>query len=339
MELYEYARPELYAGAKILYLHGFASSGGNGTVRAMRLLLPEAEIIAPDLPVDPDGVMPAVSEILERDKPDLIIGISMGGMYAEMLYGHDRIIVNPALHLADTLLKNNGLGRQDFHSPRKDGETSFLVTKGMLERFRDISSHCFEGLASAGEDEQERVYGMFGTHDDMVDCFGEFSGHYRNSLRFDGGHHLNDTVFLHSVMPVMQWIDDARNGREKRVLLVSVDDVLRDSRNGQPIGECVKVVRSLAMAYDVYFLCRGDHYEAESHRADIEWLDRWMGVCAWNRVIFGGHKELLLGDYLIDAHPGESGGDRFMGTVLHFGRDPFGSWQEVRDFFARLGGQ
>lgn len=339
MELYEYARPELYDGRKILYLHGFASSGQNGAVKTMRLLLPGATVLAPDLPVEPDEVLPMVYELLEREKPELVIGTSMGGMFAEMLYGYDRIIVNPALHLADTLLKNNGLGRQDFHSPRADGATSFFVTKGMLERFREISSHCFEGLAEAGVDEQEHVYGMFGTRDSMVDCFGEFSGHYRNSLKFDGEHYLNDAVFLHSVLPVMQWMDDRRVQREKRSILITLDDVLRDSRNGQPVGECVKTVSALARYYDVYFAGRGDHCDGGARKADTDWLDRWIGVPAWNRVISGNHKELLLGDYLIDAHPEECGGDGFMGTLLHFGREPFRSWQEIREFFERLGGQ
>ena len=53
MELYEYARPGLFAGKTILYVHGFASSGASGTVGRLRLLLPQATVIAPDLPVDP----------------------------------------------------------------------------------------------------------------------------------------------------------------------------------------------------------------------------------------------------------------------------------------------
>lgn len=129
MELYEYARPGLMAGKKILYVHGFASSGQNGSVRTLRLLMPRAHVLAPDLPVEPFDAMELLRNMVVSEKPDLIVGSSMGAMYAEMLYGVDRILVNPAFQLADTLLKNNGLGRQEFHNPRQDGETSFLVTK------------------------------------------------------------------------------------------------------------------------------------------------------------------------------------------------------------------
>ena len=43
MELYEYARPGLMAGKKVLYVHGFASSGQTGSVHTLRLLLPDLE--------------------------------------------------------------------------------------------------------------------------------------------------------------------------------------------------------------------------------------------------------------------------------------------------------
>ena len=118
MELYEYARPALFAGKKILYVHGFASSGASGTVGRMRLLLPQATVIAPDLPVDAQEAIQLLKDLCAREKPDLIVGTSMGGMLAEQLSGFDRICVNPALHLADMILKNNGLGKQEFHNKR-----------------------------------------------------------------------------------------------------------------------------------------------------------------------------------------------------------------------------
>ena len=66
MELYEYARPELFSGKKILYIHGFASSGASGTVSRMRLLLPQATVIAPDVPVDPVEALQMLKELLLR---------------------------------------------------------------------------------------------------------------------------------------------------------------------------------------------------------------------------------------------------------------------------------
>lgn len=41
----------------------------------------------------------------------------MGGMYAEMLYGYDRILVNPAFQMGDTMLKHGMLGKNTFLIP------------------------------------------------------------------------------------------------------------------------------------------------------------------------------------------------------------------------------
>ena len=45
--------PTLFEGKKILYVHGFGSSGQSGTVTRMREVLPQARVIAPDLPIHP----------------------------------------------------------------------------------------------------------------------------------------------------------------------------------------------------------------------------------------------------------------------------------------------
>ena len=89
--------PELFKGKKVMYVHGFGSSGQSGTVTRIREVLPNAMVIAPDLPVRPEEAMTLLHEVCEREQPDLIIGTSMGGMYAEMLYGYDRILVNSFL--------------------------------------------------------------------------------------------------------------------------------------------------------------------------------------------------------------------------------------------------
>ena len=329
MELYEYARPGLFAGKKILYVHGFASSGASGTVGRLRLLLPQATVIAPDLPVDPHEAIALLKDLCARENPDLIVGTSMGGMYTEQLTGYDRICVNPALHLADTILKNNGLGKQEFHNVRQDGQTSFMVTKALLEDYRAVSDNRFSVV------EPDLVYGLFGTRDTMVNCFDEFAAHYPQSIHFDGEHQLNDHTFLWTLLPVMQWIDDRQEGRAKRTLMVEMDDVLRDTRNDLPVGEAFKVFHHLSELYDAYIVCREDPNKPERWGENLEWASAHIGVPAWNRVLVGNHSELLMGDYLLTRQ----GCDGFLGTVLKFGEDPFRTWADVQTFFDRLGGQ
>ena len=330
MELYEYARPGLMAGKTILYVHGFASSGQTGSVHTLRLLLPDAAVIAPDLPVEPEEAMTLLRSVVASEKPDLVIGTSMGGMYSEMLYGIDRIIVNPAFQLADTLLKNNGLGRREFHNKRADGETSFLVTKTLLEHFREVSSHCF---AQAVED-HDRVFGLFGTRDNLVHTFDLFREHYPQAIHFDGEHHLNDSVIVHSLLPVIQRIDDRQNEVSRPVLFISLSDRLVNHSSGMR-----GAVETLCQKYEVHIVASVD-YNCPGKCAEVfRWCEDNLGVPVWDRVEICNHKNLILADYLIDAEPETAGGQDFMGTLVHFGSDAFKTWEDVLTFFSRLGGQ
>ena len=117
--------PELMEGKKVMYVHGFGSSGQSGTVTRIREALPHAEVIAPDLPIHPQEAMDLLNQVCAAEKPDLIIGTSMGGMYAEMLYGFDRILINPAFKIADTMGEHGMMGKQQFFSPRQDGVPEF----------------------------------------------------------------------------------------------------------------------------------------------------------------------------------------------------------------------
>lgn len=334
MEMYEHARPSLMSGKKILYLHGFASSGNSGTVKIIRLLLPEAEVIAPDIPVEPHEAVEMLRAMAAELQPDLIIGSSMGGMYAELLRGFDRILVNPAFQLADTILKNNGLGKREFRSRRADGQKDFLVTKALLEAFREVSAECFSAV---DDEERKRVFALFGTRDTLVHTHDITREHYPQCISFDGEHSLNDAAFLHSVLPVIQWIDDKQKGTEHPTVLIAFDDVLRHAHNGEAVASALKSLEHLSEHYFLQFVICGDSDGWDAMEEKRRWLEANIGVSCWNRTTLTTHKELLLGDFLVDAHVSECGGGDFMGTVVEFGSDTFKGWNEVVTFFDRLG--
>lgn len=311
---------------KILYLHGFASSGNNGSVRLLRSLLPDDVIISPDIPVEPVEALPMLERLCAEEDPDLVIGTSMGGMYAEQLSGRYRILVNPAFQLAESLLKNNGLGRQEFHSPRQDGQTSFLVTKGLLEAFRECSAKCFRNI------EDDKVFGLFGIHDTIVHTWDIFSCHYSNAIRFDGEHYMNDSTILHSLMPMVRKVRDLIDGRRRPVMYIGLETL-------RGVNSSVKAFRQLANVYDVYVVASPAYNSPETWGEPVSWAEANLGVDAWNKVIETGHRGLLLGDYFITCDPEEGGLSDFMGTVIEFGSEQFHIWEDVLTFFERLGGQ
>ena len=327
-------RPDLMAGKKIIYVHGFGSSGASGSARGLRILLPEATVISPDLPVHPTEAMELLHHLCETEKPDLIIGSSMGGMYAEMLYGFDRLLVNPAFQIADTMAEHNMMGRVTFSNPRQDGAKDFLVNKALQQEFREVSSHCFEGV---NQEEQSRVYALYGIHDVLVHTFDLFSEHYTQAIRFNGAHFLNDHALVHCVLPVIQWIDDRQEGRERPILYISLDDTLRKV-DGKPMETAVKAFQQLSAVYDTYILGTAPYNVPDAWSEQVRWVEQWLGVAAYNRLILSNHKNLSYGDYLIDAHD-DDGADGFMGTHIKFGEDPYKTWEDVMVFFDRLGGQ
>lgn len=326
--------PEIMKGKKILYVHGFSSSGQSGTVVKIREMLPGATVVAPDLPLHPAEAMDLLHHTCETENPDLIIGTSMGGMYAEMLYGYDRILVNPAFQMGDTMLKHGMLGKNTFLNPRQDGVQEFIVTKALVEEYKEITAKCFAGVTD--EESRDRVYGLFGDEDPVVHTRDLFSQHYRNAISFHGEHRMNDKILLHSVLPVVQWIDDRQEHRERPIIYVSID-TLRDARGNQ-MSSAMKAFRYLFEHYAMYIVAPSPAYNSEYIAEVMRWAEDVVNVPAWQHLVFTNRKDLIYGDYLIDPSD-EYGAADFMGTLIKFGSDTFKTWEEIIEFFSRLGGQ
>ena len=314
----------LFQNKKILYVHGFGSSGQSGTVTRIREVLPQATVIAPDLPVHPEEAMALLHKVCEQEHPDLIIGTSMGGMYAEMLYGYDRILVNPALQMGDTMKEHGMTGAQHFSNPRQDGVQDFMVTKALVKEYKELTEQCFSGMTA---DEQKRVWGLFGDEDTTVNTFDLFHEHYPTAIRFHGEHRMNDVSFMHSVVPVIRWIDDRQEGRERPMVYIDVR-ALCDQR-GMPRSSAQKTVRQLLEHYQLFFVAAAPA-DAQYYAQTVEWLYEYINVPAWGHTIFTNQKQLLYGDFLVDVDKTDG-----MATLIQFGSDTFKTWDDIALYFSR----
>ena len=318
--------PELMKGKKLLYVHGFGSSGQSGTVSRLREVLPSAVVIAPDLPIHPQEAMDLLNKVCAQEQPDLIIGTSMGGMYTEMLRGYDRILVNPALQMGDTMKEHGMIGAQQFSNPRQDGVQEFIVTKALVKEYREITEHCFECLT---DEEQRRVWGLFGDEDTTVDTYNLFHEHYPTAIRFHGEHRMNDRSFMHSVMPVIRWIDDRQEGRERPIIYIDMNTLI--DKWDKPQSSSQKTIRTLLETYQLYFVAPSENVQ---YTTMTSWLYDYINVPAYGHTVFTQRKDLLYGDYLIDADETEG-----MATLIQFGTDTFKTWDDIAEYFSRLGGQ
>ena len=195
---------------KILYLHGFGSSGASGTVDLLRREFWErtsaahrAVVVAPDIPVDPLDAFPMLETLAFEEMPDLIIGTSMGGFYAQQLHGFTRICVNPSFWMSKKydLLH---VGKHKWLNRRKDGATEFHVTKETIAHFQEMEARQFEGVT---DDDRTLCHGLFGDEDNLLDPQTRpvFEQHYPGMAHtFPGGHRMNAEVVARVLLPYIK---------------------------------------------------------------------------------------------------------------------------------------
>lgn len=191
---------------KILYIHGFASAGSSGTATQLRNhFYPKGvAVISPDVPLLPLEAITFLKELVLKEQPVLIVGTSMGALYAEQLRGIPRILVNPSFHMARSLTFK-GFGKREFFNKRLDGAKTFVVDKQMVEGFKKLEENSFQGIS---DEEKSLVYGLFGTQDKTVNCQSDYKKHYGEGhfQLFEGEHRLNGHILDKVVVPLIESI-------------------------------------------------------------------------------------------------------------------------------------
>ena len=176
---------------KIIYFHGFGSSHASGTVEILRRELVNDVIVAPDIPVDP------------VEKPDLVIGTSMGGMYAQQMREFKRILVNPAFTMS-TMSKTFRTGEFHFFNGRYDGAKTFRITKDIIQHHNQMERLQFKNIT---EEQKETCWCLVGLHDKSVtNAEALFKKNYlaNHVQRFEGEHQLNEKVIKKVLIPLIE---------------------------------------------------------------------------------------------------------------------------------------
>ena len=141
-----------------------------------------------------------LKKLCEKEKPDLIIGSSQGGYYAQMLKGYKRICVNPAFEMSkDADVK---VGKGKFVINRADGIQEYVITPEIQEGYRRLEAHQFEGITDF---DRENCYGLFGDQDaEWGYCKAIFAEHYNHIYTFPGGHRMTDDEIKKYLMPLVR---------------------------------------------------------------------------------------------------------------------------------------
>jgi hypothetical protein len=229
--------------------------------------------------------------------------------------------------MGETMKAHGMTGTQQFQNPRLDGVQEFYVDKALIKEYKEQAEQRFSGTNT---NEQQHVWGLFGDQDDVVDTFGIFSAVYPLATHFHGEHRMNDKSFMHSVVPVIRWIDDNQNKRQRPIIYIGIETMM-DSYQ-KPVSSVQKAVRLLIEHYQVYFVATPVDFSTTAL-----WLEEYINVPAWRHTIYTHRRDLLYGDYLIEKS--DKSRDNSLATILEYGSDTFKTWDDIIEYFSRLGGQ
>ena len=150
-----------------------------------------------------------MQNLVETEQPDLVMGTSMGGMYAQQMHGHLRICVNPAFRMS-TMSKVLHTGEHKWLNGRKDSAKTFKVTADFIKHFNQMERKQFEGITP---DDRKLCYGLFGINDKTVNStntYATFTKYYDHAERIEAEHQLNEKVVHKYVLPLMKQLLGAK---------------------------------------------------------------------------------------------------------------------------------
>ena len=197
---------------KILFLHGFFATGSCPMARVLREAFDgQAIVLTPDLPLHPKEALKYIRMLIDKEKPDLLIGNSCGAFLAQMLspvVGIPALLGNPHFKITNFLRERIGglneqreqsiacsgyaesrekktEGQHEYKAPRMDGNQKIVIDESLIHEFGELEATQFDCCNPYYKD---RVWGLFGEQDTLAHFEPLFLQHYNNSYHFPGGH-------------------------------------------------------------------------------------------------------------------------------------------------------
>lgn len=175
---------------KILYIHGFGSTGNSQTVQGLQKILGnDATILAPQFSNDLGTVAQIEQNTAEAKKymyefrPNVVIGSSFGGFIASFLNGYPRILINPCLLPSERL---------HHLSPN--------MSKEDIDRLKVLeTSHEIDG------EMRYEMYGLFGLHDELFSYLNVFKKLYLSDRAYvmPCGHRIDPENIKNHLLPIL----------------------------------------------------------------------------------------------------------------------------------------
>ena len=121
----------------VMYIHGFRS-GAKGSKREQlqEYFGDRYSVIAPEVDADPEKSLAKINMIIAKEKPEIIIGTSLGGWMTLMCESGDAqlVAVNPSTEPGKTL--GQWVGQElPYFCERLDGVQTYVLTPEVLDKY------------------------------------------------------------------------------------------------------------------------------------------------------------------------------------------------------------
>ena len=98
-----------------------------------------------------------------------------------------------------------------------------------------------------------------------------------------------------------------------------------------PIDGAIEAFAELSQIFDTYVLSTSPWENPSAWSDKLNWVKQHLGSFAYKRLILSHHKNLNVGNFLIDDRT-KNGADAFQGEHIHFGAPRFPDWPKVLEY-------
>lgn len=190
---------------KILFLHGFTSSGSCEIATTLKAELSGiAEVTSPDIPLHPFVAMNELQDLCINVQFDLIVGSSCGAFYGQQLVrltGVPAILISPFFKMTEFL--KHRIGWHEYKSLRSDGNQQFEITEKLIAEFAEMEKHQFDCYDKFN---RNRVRGMFGSKDTIAHYRSLFEKYYSITIDYEGPHTMTVDNVRNVLVPAIRSI-------------------------------------------------------------------------------------------------------------------------------------
>jgi len=185
----------------ILYLHGFQSSSSSNTINYLKNNISNDHVVfSIDLPHQPELAINLISDTIKKLKIDIIIGTSLGGLYAYN-FEMPRICINPAFQF------DMKPGIYKYLNPRINNETHFSIDYNDVLYLKKLKESYKNRLPI--DELHYTSYILIGNNDDVVnfDKLSTYTNIYDEIIYDDFEHRLTTEIIDKHIFNLIDKLD------------------------------------------------------------------------------------------------------------------------------------